>query len=157
VGCVCLLVCASAAKQGAAATVGGRAASAKRSAAANAANGTFQGLSVSAGDIGESDDEGEEEDDDDYDSDEAARAFLKKEKHMETSEGRGMGIGGEVGAVAAPQGEADESERQAARALLEGLRQRAKTEAEDKVMEHFSRPGTARSRPGTACSPAGTI
>jgi hypothetical protein len=68
-----------------------------------------------------------------------------------------MGNGGEVDAVAAQQGEADESERQAARALLEGLRQRARMEAEDKVMEHFSRPGTARSRPGTACSAAGTL
>jgi len=144
-----LLVCAPAAKQGVAATVGGRAASAKRSAAATAANGTFQGLSVSAGDTGDDDDE---EEDDDYDSDEAAREFLRKEKTLETGAGRGMvrGNGGEVGAVAAPQGEADESERQAARALLEGLRQRARMEAEDKVIEHFSRPGTARSRPCTA-------
>lgn len=141
--------------------MGGRAASENCSAAANAANGTTQGLSVSAGDAGEGDEDEDEDDDeeedDDYDSDEAAREFLRKEKHMETGTGRATGNGSEVGPVAAPQGDADESERQAARALLEGLKQRARMEAEDKVLQHFSRPGTARSRPGTACSAAGTL
>ena len=142
----------------------GRAASAKRTATSNAADGTqgasagplpdaSQGNSVS----GDTDD-GEELEDDDYDSDEAAETFLAQK--VGGGAGRGTGNGdarATATVVTEEQGEADESERQAARALLEGLRQRARMEAEDKVVEHFSRPGTARSRPGTACSTAGTL
>jgi hypothetical protein len=48
----------------------------------------------------------------------------------------------------------EDEERNAARMLLEGLRLRAREEAEQAVEQHFSRPGTARSRPGTSASPS---
>lgn len=91
-------------------------------------------------------------DEDGYNSDEAAEAFLASTGRGRPGEGK-QGAEGGAQSNAAAEGEGND-ERSAARALLEGLRMRARVEAEEKVQDHFSRPGTARSHPGTARSSA---